>query len=70
MLTLRARVGLESPILELAGAATPHEGVVQLIAGGLLGLVLWWVDGPMKLSVEEVDALFRRLAIPAVKAMR
>ena len=53
-----------------AGAATPHEGVVQLIAGGLFGLVLWWVDGPMKLSVEDVDALFRRLAIPAVKVMR
>ena len=38
-----------------AGGATPHEAVVQLIAGGLFGLVLWWVDGPMKLSVEEVD---------------
>jgi AcrR family transcriptional regulator len=50
--------------------ATPHEGVVQLVAGGLFGLVLWWVDGPMKLPVEEVDALFRRLALPAVKAMR
>ena len=51
-----------------ANGGTPHEAVVQLIAGGLFGLVLWWVDGRMKLSIEEVDAFFRRLAIPAVKA--
>jgi len=49
--------------------ATPIEAVVQLIAGGLFGLVLWWVDGRVQLSIEEVDALFRRIAIPAVKAM-
>jgi hypothetical protein len=52
-----------------ASNSTPTEAVVQLVAGGLFGLVLWWVDGRMKLSIEEVDALFRRLAIPAVKAM-
>ena len=50
-------------------AGTPHEAVVQLIAGGVLGLILWWVDGPLKLSVDEVDALFRRLAMPALKAI-
>jgi hypothetical protein len=27
------------------------------------------VDGPARLSIEEVDALFRRLAMPALKAM-
>jgi AcrR family transcriptional regulator len=52
-----------------AGAA-PREAVVHLIAGGLFGLVLWWVDGPLKLSVEDVDTLFRRLAASAVSAMR
>ena len=55
-----------------AKAATggmPLEAVAQLIAGGLFGLVLWWVDGPAKLSIEDVDALFRRLAMPALKAM-
>ena len=46
----------------------PTEAIVQLVAGGLFGLVLWWVDGRMKLTVEEVDALFRRFAIQAVKA--
>jgi hypothetical protein len=33
------------------------------------GLILRWVDGPARLSSEEVDALFRRLAMPALKAM-
>ena len=52
-----------------ATGGTPHEAVAQLIAGGLFGLVLWWVDGPARLSVEDVDALFRRLAMPALKAL-
>jgi len=45
----------------------PQEAITQLIAGGLFGLILWWVDGPLKLSVGEVDALFRRVATPALK---
>jgi AcrR family transcriptional regulator len=45
----------------------PQEAITHLIAGGLFGLILWWVDGPLKLSVGEVDALFRRVATPAFK---
>jgi len=47
--------------------SAPTEAVSQYIAGGLFGVVIWWVDGRMRLSVEDVDALFRRLAIPASK---
>jgi hypothetical protein len=47
----------------------PHEAVARLIAGGVFGLILWWVDGPARLTVEEVDALFRRMAMPALKAI-
>jgi AcrR family transcriptional regulator len=50
-----------------AARGIPQEAITQLIAGGLFGLILWWVDGPSKLSVEEVDALFRRVAAPALK---
>ncbi len=46
----------------------PSEAAVQFLAGGLFGLVIWWVDGKMRMSVDDVNALFRRLAIPAVKA--
>jgi AcrR family transcriptional regulator len=43
------------------------EAVVEFIAAGLFGLVMWWLNGKTRLSVEEVDALFRCLAIPAAK---
>jgi AcrR family transcriptional regulator len=50
------------------GAKLPSEVTVQFVAGGLFGLLMWWMDGKMRLSVEEVNDIFRRLAIPAVKA--
>jgi hypothetical protein len=46
----------------------PAEALAHFIGGGLFGLLTWWMDGKMRLSVEEANALFRRLAIPAVKA--
>lgn len=51
-----------------ASGAAPTEAVVQFVASGLFGLLMWWIDGQMRLPVEDVNALFRRLAIPAVKA--
>jgi hypothetical protein len=46
----------------------PAEAAVQYIAAGLWGLLSWWVDGKTRFSVEDVDAAFRRLAIPSMKA--
>jgi len=37
-------------------------------AGSLFGLLMGWLAGKLRLSVEKVNTLFRRLAIPAVKA--
>jgi AcrR family transcriptional regulator len=48
---------------------TLREAVVHAIAGGLFGLVLWWVDGPAKLGVDEVEAIFRRLTMPSLKTI-
>jgi glucose uptake protein GlcU len=45
----------------------PIEAVVQFVAGGLFGLLMWWGNGKMRLSVEDVNTRFRRLAIPALK---
>jgi AcrR family transcriptional regulator len=50
------------------GNAMRTEALAQFIAGGLLGLLIWWLNGRMRLSVEEVNRLFRRLAIPALNA--
>jgi AcrR family transcriptional regulator len=47
---------------------TPVEAVSQFIGGGLFGLLIWWGNGKMRMAVEEVDAMFRRLAIPSLRA--
>lgn len=47
---------------------TPAEAIAQFIGGGLFGLLIWWANGKMRMPVKEVDAVVRRLAIPAVKA--
>lgn len=47
-------------------ALIPQEAIVQYVAGGLWGMLAWWMDGRMRMSVEEVNALFRRLAIPVL----
>ncbi len=47
---------------------TRTESLVEFIAGGLYGMMMWWLRGKMRISVEELDSEFRRLAIPAVKS--
>ncbi len=44
------------------------EPVVQFTAGALFGLLMWWLEARARPSAAEMDALFRRLAIPALKA--
>lgn len=53
----------------IGSATTAGEAVVEFIAGGLFGLVMWWLNSKTTSSIEEVDALFRSLAIPAAKAI-
>ncbi|WP_243286256.1 TetR/AcrR family transcriptional regulator [Geothrix terrae] len=48
--------------------SVPREALVQHLAGGSFGLLMWWLDSRKHLPVEEVEALFRNLAMPAVKA--
>jgi AcrR family transcriptional regulator len=55
---------------QTARNAVPAEGLVQFLAGALFGLLMWWLDGKTRLSVTDVNALFRRLAIPVMKAAR
>lgn len=44
------------------------EAVVQFVTGGFFGLAMLWATGKLPLSVDDVNALFRRLAMPGVKA--
>jgi AcrR family transcriptional regulator len=45
------------------------DAAVQFVAAGLLGLLAWWVDARRSLSVEEMEAMFRRMAAPAIEAV-
>jgi hypothetical protein len=31
-------------------------------------ILLWWGTGKMRMPIEEVNAMFRRLAIPSLRA--
>jgi len=44
----------------------PIEAMAQFLGCGLFGLLIWWGTGKMRMPVEEVNALFRRLATGAV----
>ncbi len=46
----------------------PADAVVQFTAGALFGLLMWWLEARARPGAAEMDALFRRLAIPALKA--
>lgn len=48
--------------------SAPAEAVVQFVTGGFFGLAMLWATGKLPASVEEVNALFRRLAMPGVKS--
>jgi hypothetical protein len=63
---VRAEVKVMLPAHETA--ETGMEAMSQFIGGGLFGLLLWWSNGKMRMRVDEVDSIFRRLAIPAAKA--
>jgi len=60
---VRDEVQAMRPRARTPAAADP---VVPFLAGGLFGLVMWWLDGRNRPSVDEITAVFRSLAIPAV----
>jgi AcrR family transcriptional regulator len=59
--------------VKTAGARGPTsaatlDAVTQFIAGGLFGLLVWWLNVKSRLSADEVNDLFRTLATPALAA--
>ena len=46
----------------------PAEVVAEFIAGGIFGVLLWWMGGGARPSVDELNAMFQRLTIPVLKA--
>jgi len=64
------REDVKAAMARAGDGAVPLEAVAQFIAAGFWGLLAWWVDGRPRLSVDEIDAAFRRMAIPALRAAR
>jgi AcrR family transcriptional regulator len=46
----------------------PAEVVAEFIAGGIFGVLLWWMGSRARPSVDELNAIFQRLTIPVLKA--
>jgi AcrR family transcriptional regulator len=64
------REDVNKAVVRSENKTVPAEALVQFVAGALFGLLMWWLDGKMRLSAADVNALFRKLAIPALKAAR
>ena len=62
------REEVKAMTIEKGRAFVPPEATVEFLASGFFGLLVWWLNGRMRLSVEEMNEVFRRLAIPALKA--
>lgn len=48
--------------------AIPHSALVQFVVGSLMSILTWWLDDKSNLEPSQVDAIFRRLTIPAIEA--
>ena len=46
----------------------PASALVQFTVGALMSILIWWVERETKFTPAQVDALFRRLTIPAIEA--
>ena len=69
MLADLVRADVKAVAASDGGASAPADALVQLVAGCLFGLLMWWLDDRVRMTVGEVDALFRRFTIPALNAV-
>lgn len=51
---------------EIHSPAVPVAGTAQYLAGGLLALLKWWLSAELSYSPEQMDEIFRQLALPAM----
>ncbi len=62
------REDVKSMFPSAEAGAISAEALAQFVAGGIFGLVMWWMGARTRPSVDELDGAFRRLAIAAFKA--
>ena len=66
---VRDEVRAMLPAVSASAQNSIVEPVVQFLAGGLFGLLRPWAEGKLRLSVDEVNTLFRKLALPALTSV-
>lgn len=49
--------------------AVPREFVVRYLVGAFMGVVTWWLEGGARLPIEQVDAVFQRLAREGIASL-
>jgi AcrR family transcriptional regulator len=42
------------------------DALTQFFAGAFVGLLSWWIEAATPMPVDDIDRLFRRLAVPAL----
>lgn len=63
------RKDLQATVPRIRARSIQVEALAQFITGALFGVMSWWLDGKMRISVEEVNTLFRHLAIPVLRSV-
>lgn len=61
---------VEEDLSGVAGPGPVRDGTARYLAGALLELLAWWVDGRSGLSTEALEKLFHRLSAPTLAALR
>lgn len=69
MLADLVRDDLEAVMGRKKPDAAEAEAAVQFVTGALTGLIAAWLDRVTQLSAEQMDTLFHRMALPAVRAL-
>jgi len=63
---MREEVSAISSVKE--SSQMPTAAAVEFLSSGLFGLMVWWLNGRARLSPEEMNDTFRRLAIPVLRS--
>lgn len=58
---------LERPISREKYGSLESEIAAHYFASALMGILVWWVEKDIPCSAEEIDRLFRQLAMPGFK---
>ena len=68
LLTDLVREDVKRIVPRAGGNAESTEAIVQFVGAGMLGLLVWWLDRKAQLSTDDINTLFRRLALPVLKS--